>query len=239
MATASDGAQLEGRLGYRFRDRFLLEEALTHASRGQAHGGRDNQRLEFLGDSLLNLCVAHLIHRDQPAWDEGAMSKLRGMLVCTESLVAWSRDLGLQLRQSGGRGKAGLGPKPVADAVEALLAAVFLDAGGPGGGLPEVMRLVESRFAETIQGAELGMWAKRDAKTTLQERAAKAGLPAPSYTLLRQHGPDHAPRFSVQVATGPHAAEAEGGTRKGAETEAARRLLDLLDAGGDSGSPKP
>ncbi|HJU84769.1 MAG TPA: ribonuclease III domain-containing protein [Holophagaceae bacterium] len=239
MAKPRDPARLEGRLGYSFRDRALLEEALTHASRHASGGGRDNQRLEFLGDALLNLCAAHLIHRDQPAWDEGPMSKLRGLLVCTDSLVAWAEDLGLELRHGAGRGRAP-GAKPLADAVEALLAAVFLDAGGPeGGGLSAVLALVEARFSATIRSAELGMWEQRDAKTTLQERAAKAGLPAPAYTLVGQHGPAHAPRFTVRVRAGAREAEAEAGTRKGAETQAARTLLADWDAEHDGASPKP
>jgi ribonuclease-3 len=236
MAKPKDPAPLEGRLGHRFREPRLLEEALTHPS--GSRGGRDNQRLEFLGDALVNLCAAHLIHRELPDWDEGAMSKLRGLLVCTESLAAWAQDLGLTLRQE--KGRAAFGPKPQADAMEALLAAVFLDAGGPeAAGLAAVQRLVEARFGPTVREATPGMWAKKDAKTTLQERAAKLGLPAPSYTLLGQDGPDHAPRFRVRAETGPYKAEASGGTRKGAETEAARRLLDLLDAAPHAGSPQP
>ncbi|GLH69802.1 ribonuclease 3 [Geothrix rubra] len=229
MAARRDGtAALEARLGHAFRNPAFLREALTHASSGR---GRDNQRLEFLGDALLNFCVALAIHRERPDWEEGPMSKLRGVLVCTEALHAWALDLGLDQALSSA-GRTALGPKPLADAVEALLAAVFLDAQAAGGdGASRVQALVEARHLAAIRSADPGLWTRRDAKTTLQETTARLGLPAPAYTLLGQSGPDHAPRFSVRAATGPHVAEAEGNTRKKAETEAARKLLDLLGPG--------
>ena len=218
-------AALEARLGHVFANRIHLEEALTHASTGK---GRDNQRLEFLGDALLNFCVALIIHRERPDWEEGPMSKLRGVLVCTEALHEWALDLGMgRLLAAGGHTR--MGPKPLADAVEALLAAMYLDVQAAGGnGAAEVLRLVETRHLEAIRCADPGLWTRRDAKTTLQETAARLGLPAPAYELLEQSGPDHAPRFAVRARTGPHVAEAEGPTRKKAETVAARKLLDQL-----------
>jgi ribonuclease-3 len=224
-ARTDDTATLEARLGHVFGNPALLKEALTHASSGK---GRDNQRMEFLGDALLNFCVALAIHRERPDWEEGPMSKLRGVLVCTEALHEWALDLGLgRLLASGGRAR--MGPKPLADAVEALLAAVYLDAQAAGGkGADEVLRLVEARHLAAIRSADPALWARRDAKTTLQETVARLGLPAPAYELLEQSGPDHAPRFAVRARTGPHVAEAEGPTRKKAETEAARKLLDRL-----------
>ncbi len=224
-------AELEARLGHAFRSPDLLREALTHASSGQ---GRDNQRLEFLGDALLNFCVALAIHRERPDWQEGPMSKLRGVLVCTEALHHWALDLGLD-RLLASAGRARLGAKPLADAVEALLAAVFLDAQAAGqDGAALVARLVEARHLEAIRKADAGLWTRRDAKTTLQETLARLGLPAPAYEMLEQSGPDHAPRFSVRVSAGSRGAEAQGATRKKAETEAARKLLDLLDQGSRS-----
>lgn len=222
---ADQRAGLEERLGYTFRDRALLEEALTHASTGRR---RDNQRMEFLGDALLNVCAALLIYREQPDWQEGPMSKLRGMLVCTEALQDWAKDLGLAT-SLGSHSKKKLGSKPMGDAVEALLAAVFLDVGATGGeGTAVVLKLVESRHLKTIREAHLGMWSRRDAKTTLQEAAASLGLAAPIYLQVARSGPDHAPRFRVKAAVGDHSAEGEGATLKKAETEAARRLLDIL-----------
>lgn len=222
MAPPSDRATLQAALGHTFRDTALLDEALTHAS----SGGRDNQRLEFLGDALLNAAAAALIYRMRPDWEEGAMSKLRNLLVRTETLAAWAADLGVELRQSMGKAKSRMGAKPMADALEALLGAVYLDGGEEG--FAAVTRLVETRFGCSIREAHEGLWAQADPKTTLQERAASLGLPKPVYTLLSQAGPDHAPRFRVQAAIGLKRSEAEGGSRKAAEVEAARHLLQQL-----------
>jgi ribonuclease-3 len=219
MGQGSDRARLEAALGHTFRDPALLAEALTHAS----FGGRDNQRLEFLGDALLYAATAELIHRLRPDLEEGAMSKLRILLVRTEALAAWASDLGLELRQSMGKAKSRMGAKPMADALEALLGAVYLDSGTAG--FAAVQKLVEGRFGTAVREGHAGLWTQADPKTTLQERAAGLGLPKPVYTLLSQEGPDHAPRFRVEAAVGDRAAEAEGGTRKAAEAEAARRLL--------------
>ncbi|HJV90385.1 MAG TPA: ribonuclease III domain-containing protein [Holophagaceae bacterium] len=215
---------LEARLGYTFQDRRLLEEALTHASTGKA---RDNQRLEFLGDAFVNLGATLLIHRLQPTWEEGPMSKLRGLLVCTDSLAEWARDLGLELRRGGqAKGRVAFGNKPMADALEALLAAVYLDATARGlDGLPLVADLVARRFEAAVRAAHPGLWEHRDAKTTLQERAATLGLAAPVYTLVDRSGPDHAPAFRVNVQVGAMIAVASGATLKKAEAEAARALL--------------
>ena len=221
MAPSADRARLQAALGHSFRDGALLDEALTHAS----SRGRDNQRLEFLGDALLNAAVAALIFRLRPDWEEGAMSKLRTLLVRTETLAEWAADLGVALRQSMGKTKARMGAKPMADALEALLGAVYLDGQD---GFAAVMRLAEARFGAAIRAAHEGLWAQADPKTTLQERAAHLNLPKPVYTLLSQAGPDHAPRFRVQAAVGPRTTEAEGGSRKSAEVEAARQLLKQL-----------
>ncbi|HZU53232.1 MAG TPA: ribonuclease III [Holophagaceae bacterium] len=222
MASSKNRAPLQAALGHSFRDASLLEEALTHAS----SGGRDNQRLEFLGDAILNAAAAALIHRLRPDWEEGSMSKLRNLLVRTETLAEWAGDIGVELRQSMGKAKARMGVKPMADALEALLGAVYLDGGEQG--FAAVARLVEARFGRAIREAHEGLWAQADPKTTLQERAASLGLPKPVYTLLSQAGPDHAPRFQVRAAVGSKTAQAEGGSRKGAEVEAARQLLEQL-----------
>jgi len=220
--------ELEVRLDYRFADPGLLQEALTHASAGAT---RDNQRLEFLGDALLNFAVALLLHRERQDWQEGPLSKLRGVLVRTESLYLWAKDLGLDqaLKSVHPRKAPPMGPKPLADAVEALLAALFLDAQNSGrDGTAQVLRLVEQRFLAAIRAAQPGTWTLLDPKTHLQETAARLGLPAPVYAQLSQTGPGHAPRFSVEVRVGAHSGQADGPSRKGAEGLAAQRLLDLI-----------
>ncbi len=165
------------------------------------------------------------------------MSKLRHLLVSTEALHAWAQDLDLPLRTSGGAGAPAklktAFRKPLADAVEALLAAVFMDRHLEGGdGLAAVLRLLEGRYLEEIQRAEVGVWESHDPKTTLQERAAALGLPHPSYELAGRRGPDHAPRFQVRVRVGPHEALAEEGSRRGAEAKAAAGLLAKLSREG-------
>jgi ribonuclease-3 len=229
---------LEEGLGYQFRDPGLLAAALTPPSAGLP---TDNQRLEFLGDSVLHLGVSLLVFREHPQWAEGALSKLRGMLVCTDALHQWAKDLKLEL---------GRGPRsprkpgavdlrnPLADAVEALLAAVFLDAQAQGeDGLDTVRAILERRFLEEIRAAYVGIWETRDSKTTLQERAAALVLPPPAYALLERSGPDHAPSFRVQVTLGERMATATAGTLKRAQTEAARALLRSLESDAGSGRP--
>lgn len=227
MGPSRRSAALETRLGYSFHDPSLLQEALTHASFGAAH----NQRLEFLGDALVNYCVAFLIHRERPDLQEGPMSKLRGLLVCTEALAAWAEALALPIRM-GTKGRTpGPGLKPKADAMEALLAAIHLDSAKAGkDSLAPLLSLVETRFLLSIREAHPGLWQQKDAKTTLQERAAALGLAAPVYTMLRQEGPDHAPRFTAQVTVGELAEQATGSTLKKAEADAARKLLARLAA---------
>ena len=230
MTAAPAASPLEARLGHAFKDSTLLSAALTPPSAGvPAH----NQRLEFLGDALLNAAAALLIHRQHPEWEEGGMSKLRGMLVCTESLHRWALDLGVELRtgpRSPRRGQVHAGPrKPLADAVEALLAAAYLDVEASGSqGFPALVRLVELRFGAEIQSAYPGVWEERDSKTTLQELAAARGWLAPAYKLLERSGPDHRPRFLVEAEVGGKAVRAAAGTIREAEADAARGLLKQL-----------
>lgn len=213
---------------YKFRDNGLLDLALTHGSAGR---GQDNQRLEYLGDALLNFCVARLIYHEQPDWPEGAMSKLRGMLVCTDALHDWAQELGLTLT-TGARApkQPGALRKPLADAVEALLAAIYLDAEDlRNGGLKAVMDMVAHRHLDAIRSAHLGMWEHRDSKTTLQEKAVALGFPAPCYEQISRSGPDHEPTFKVRVSVGELQAEANAGNLKQAEILAARDLVKQLD----------
>jgi ribonuclease-3 len=219
---------IKATLQYQFKDPNLLDLALTHGSAGR---GQDNQRLEYLGDALLNFCVARLIYQEQPDWPEGAMSKLRGMLVCTDALHDWASELGLSLT-AGARApkQPGALRKPLADAVEALLAAIYLDAeDSKQNGLEAVMTMVSGRHLEAIRSGHLGMWEHRDSKTTLQERAAALGFPTPCYAQISRVGPDHQPTFRVRVSVGELQAEANAGNLKQAEILAARELVEHLD----------
>lgn len=220
---------IEKRLGYDFRDINLLKVALTPPSAGLPI---DNQRLEFLGDSVLHLCVSNLVYREHPKWSEGALSKLRGLLVCTDTLYQWAQDLEIKL-EMGPRSPRSPGAvnlrNPLADALEAVLAAVFLDAqAGYGDAFGTVQAIIERRFLKEVQTAFIGIWKLRDSKTTLQERAAAMAMPRPTYKLIKRLGPDHFPTFTVQVNLGELKATATAGTLKGAQTEAARALLHLM-----------
>jgi ribonuclease-3 len=221
---------IENQLGYHFRDVGLLKVALTPPSAGLPI---DNQRLEFLGDSVLHLCVSNLVYREHPKWDEGSLSKLRGLLVCADTLYQWAQDLGIKLEigpRSPKNMEAVNSRNPLADSLEAVLAAVFLDVQINGGdAFGTVQAIVESRFLQEIQDAFIGIWKSRDSKTTLQERAAAMVLPRPIYKLINRFGPDHLPAFTVQVNLGELKANATSGTLKGAETEAARALLRLME----------
>ena len=194
----------------------------------------DNQRLEFLGDSVLHLCVTLLVYREHPQWAEGALSKLRGLLVCTDALHEWALDLGIALER-GPRSPRKAGAvnlrNPLADAVEALLAAVFQDASAQGKDpLATVLAIVERRCLPEIQRAYQGVWETRDTKTTLQEKGAILALPPPVYELVERSGPDHAPVFSVRVKLGDREATASAGTLKRAQAAAAAILLQALEA---------
>ena len=226
--TDSIRKDVEAAIQYQFRDANLLDLALTHGSAGR---GQDNQRLEFLGDALLNFCVARLIYQEQPDWPEGAMSKLRSMLVCTDALHEWAQELGLSLT-TGARApkQPGALRKPLADAVEALLASIYLDVeGSRNSGLEAVIAIVARRHLVAIRSAHLGMWEHGDSKTTLQEKAAVLGFPAPCYELISRSGPDHQPIFKVRVSIGELQAEAKAGNLKQAEILAARDLVKHLD----------
>lgn len=223
---------LEERLGYRFREPAYLAKALTPPSAGLPE---DNQRLEFLGDSVLHLCVTLLVYREHPQWAEGALSKLRGMLVCTDALHQWALDAGVALtlgpRSPRKAGAVNL-RNPLADSMEALLAAVYLDASAQGeDALATVLGLVERRCLAEIRRAYPGVWEARDTKTTLQEKGAVLELAPPVYELLERSGPDHAPAFTVRVKLGTREATAKAGTLKRAQAEAARILLQQLEGG--------
>ncbi len=228
----SGGTDLERRLGYRFRDPSLLKQALTHPSSGVVP---DNQRLEFIGDSLFGAALSLLLFREKPDWPEGSMTKLRHLLVSTDSLHGWAADLQLRLQLPPKGDPSHLKTafrKPLADAVEALLAAVFLDARRVGeDGFSSVCALVEKRFLDPVRSAKADSWERHDTKTTLQERAAGQGLPTPNYETMGRSGPDHAPTFTVRVTVGPHQAEASARTLKQAQIEAARKVLEALPAG--------
>jgi ribonuclease III len=214
---------LEARVGYTFKDRALFKKALTHASVRQASAKRrDNERLEFLGDRVLGLAIAELLSEVYPSASEGELARLFNRLVrggtCAE--VARTLDLGPALvlseseAGSGGRDKETI----LADACEALLAAVFLEAGYDKA--REVVRL------HWMPKLERDPATAPDAKSALQEWAQGQGLELPSYIEVAREGPDHAPRFTSEVRIkGRKPARGEGASKRAAEQAAAATLL--------------
>ncbi|MGM9615342.1 MAG: ribonuclease III [Oscillospiraceae bacterium] len=221
--------ELEERLGYEFRDSRYLENALTHSSyANEREGLHSNERLEFLGDSVLGFCAAKNLCRLYPEMPEGGMTRLRAELVCEASLhtVARSLELGRYIRlgrneeYNGGRERVSI----LADAVEAIIAAIYLD-----GGLEPAERFIEERILKDIEAGRRP--ARTDYKTQLQELLQKEGGAAPAYSIIGESGPDHNKSFTARVALHDGAcAEGTGKSKKEAEQNAAKAALELLKA---------
>ena len=220
----ADVASLEDRLAYHFKDPHLLACALTHVSAAGGAAGRSKnyQRLEFLGDRVLGLAIAEMLFTAFPKASEGELSQRLSELVrrdtCAEVALVW--DVGPYLKLGGGDMQSGgRSSRPIlADVCESIIGAVFLD-----GGYEAAKALVERGFAERMR-AEHRL--PRDPKTVLQEWAQGRGLPTPTYHLVEQTGPDHAPRFQVEARVGPlEAATGSAATKRAAEQDAAQNLL--------------
>ena len=220
-------AQLADRLGHRFSDPGLLEHALSHRSWcAETPGQPSNERLEFLGDSVLGLVVTHHIFVTYPELAEGELAKLRAAVVNSVTLaeVAADLDLGPALRLGRGEDASGGREKPsiLADAVEALIGAVYLD-GGWQAAARVVMELLRTRIASAATGP-----GSDDYKTRLQELTAQLGRLAPAY-VLTEHGPDHAKQFVASVALdGEVLGQGAGRSKKQAEQAAAREAWGAL-----------
>jgi ribonuclease-3 len=215
---------LSEKLGYQFRDEALLKRALTHAG---ADSARSNERLEFLGDRVLALVVSENLYRLYPGEDEGALTRRVHALVRWEACARIAEEIGLWdhliLTRSEAAGGRARGPI-IGSACEAVIAALYLD-GGMEAARGFIERLWQPMFDDP--GAD-----SRDAKTRLQEWAQARGRDsaAPVYTLKTQTGPDHAPRFVVEVrVTGVEPLTGEGGSKRQAEQDAATRLLARIE----------
>src|SRR6266404_5525478 len=253
-----DAASLEKTMGHVFAAPQLLNQALTHSSQareveslrpGSTERASDNEQLEFLGDAVLGLVTAEALFRRFPEFSEGQLSKLRAHLVSKNHLIhaAERLELGKYLRlgrgeeKSGGRNKAAI----LVDALEAILGAVYLDAGLEAARsfvlrhivVPELEQFVSSGQAATVT----------DYKSALQERLKAVGRPQPVYVLVKETGPEHRKTFTIEarlIESGEEqpefVARAEGPTKKNAEQLAARQVLEYLsqvDIGGLRGSP--
>lgn len=232
---------LEARIGYRFKDRGLLEHALTHKSRAaeDASGGViDNESLEFLGDAVLGLVVADALFHQYPGSTEGQKSKIKAAVVSMHSLARHADRMGLGEHLILGRGEEKTGGRAkqalLADAYEALIAAIFLD-----GGLDAAGAFLRRELKDALDAGTTPMFG-RDYKSALQERLQALGRPLPEYRVSGEAGPDHRKIFSVDVVVGGQAlGSAAGKAKKEAEQEAARLALVQLDLdagiGGETG----
>lgn len=219
---------LESKLGYAFRDRALLVNALTHSSYANENRGKScdsNERLEFVGDSVLGMVVATRLYERYPDMPEGRMTRLRAQLVCEESLhaVALELELGKYIRlgrgeeHSGGRNRTSI----LADAVEALIAAMYLD-----GGLDVARSFITARLLSDLADEEC---AGADSKTELQELIQRKSGQSLAYEMLSESGPDHDKVFTARVLlNGESVGEGAGRTKKEAEQSAAREALRRL-----------
>ncbi|HJC40905.1 MAG TPA: ribonuclease III [Candidatus Intestinimonas pullistercoris] len=221
--------KLEERLGYTFQNRRLLENALTHSSyanENKAKGESSNERLEFLGDSVLGMVVADHLYRNHPDMPEGELTRTRAALVCEESLVevAGQLELGQYLKLGRGEDAGGGRQRPSiqADAVEAVIAAVYLD-GGIGSARKLITRFILTNNRREQEGVI------RDFKTALQELVQRESGQVLTYHLLGESGPDHAKVFSVAVElNGKPLGAGEGRSKKEAEQAAAKAAVEKL-----------
>ncbi len=216
--------RLERAFGYQFDQPELLRQALTHRSHSSPH----NERLEFLGDSVLNCTVATLLYMRFPNVKEGDLSRLRASLVRQETLAEIGEKLALGdvLRLGEGELKSGGFRRPsiIADALEALFGAVFLD-----GGFDEAQRVIGELYHARLEAIDPSK-AGKDAKTSLQEYLQARHLPVPTYTLKATHGDAHAQQFSVSCIVPALQIETrgQGPSRRAAEQQAAQAVLDGL-----------
>lgn len=221
--------ELEAKIGYSFKDRALLRTALTHSSyANERHGGdcQSYERLEFLGDSILGLITAEFLYAHEPRLPEGRMTKLRAELVCESSLyrVALKLELGKHMRL--GRGEEHTGgrqrPSILADMVEAIIAAMYLDSG-----MEQSRRFVLDMILKDAPIDE--SHTNADYKTRLQELVQRKSDQHISYTMTGESGPDHNKLFSFSVSiNGVPAGEGSGRTKKEAEQMAAMKALEAL-----------
>jgi ribonuclease III len=226
MATEFDARGLEERLGYEFRDRQLLDAALTHASALPAGVVRTSEQLEFLGDAVVDLVIADLLLKTLPYYNEGELSKLRAQLVRTSTLATKARELGLGAAmrlgrgedRSGGRSKASI----LAATYEAVVGAIYRDAG-----FHRAKAIVGRHFQREISAIDTLV--DQDWKTLLQERTQAQFRVVPQYRLVAQQGPAHARQFTSEVWVNDECvASGEGASKREAEQHAARAALTRL-----------
>ena len=216
--------ELENKLGYHFHDRRLLEHALCHSSyANERHWDRlqNNERLEFLGDAVLELATSEFLYQNYPTMPEGEATRTRASIVCEQTLALCARDLGLGEWLKLGKGEELTGGRDrdsiTSDAMEALLGAIYLD-----GGFANAKEFVHHFILNDIEHKKLFY----DSKTILQEQIQSETEEPIHYELVKEEGPDHNKRFTVNVVLGEKVlGSGSGRTKKAAEQEAAYRAL--------------
>ena len=221
-------SELEKKLDYQFHDRQYLAMALTHSSYANESKGRAvcNERLEFLGDSVLGVVVADYLYKNHPEMPEGDLTKTRAALVCEKALCKYSTQLGVGEflllsngeKHSGGRTR----PSILADAFEAIIAAIYLDSG-----MEEARKFILTYIIPAIQSQKQRSF--KDYKTVLQEIIQQNPGEQLSYVLVGESGPDHKKHFTVEVRLNNNVVGKGGGrSKKEAEQQAAREALELM-----------
>lgn len=219
-------ARLEGNLGYRFRERALLAQALRHTSAAHEQGAPSFERLEFLGDAALSHAVAELLFRRWPDLSEGELTRARAFLVREKTLAALASklDLGAALELGSGLSQPSAGAALLADAMEAVLGAVLLD-----GGWRALRNLVQRLMRPLLEELRVENLFLEEPKSTLQELAQRDGLALPVYRLLAVEGPAHNQIYVFEVELGGRVlATGEGSSKRSAQQAAARGALEAM-----------
>ena len=216
---------LEQAIGHTFADIALLDLAMTHPSYALQHKCKDNQRLEFLGDAVLEVCVSRVLYEKFPKLKEGMLTRRRAALVCEANLAQAARKFGLGSYLKLDRGEEVVGgrenPSILADTMEAVIAAVYLD-----GGMDEAARLIDLAMGDYESAAR----SDRDAKSALQEYLQSLGEETPTYEIIAQDGPPHARVFTARVlrADGTELGRGQGVRKQRAEEAAAQMAMRVL-----------
>lgn len=215
--------RLENRLGYTFENIALLKQALTHRSKGKVN----NERLEFLGDALLETILSDTLYHLRPTASEGDLTRLRATMVRGVTLAILAGDLGLKDFMRVGSGELRTGgyqrESTLADAFEAVIAAIYLDSGSFDTTFSVVGKLYQQQLAELPEAQAL-----KDPKTRLQELLQSRNLPKPEYQQLAISGPDHDKKFEISCHVDEHTTTAVGSSKKKAEQAAAEAMLASL-----------
>ncbi len=211
-------AEIEGKIGYRFRQVALLQEAFTHKTYAHAHGGEDNERMEFLGDTVLQFAVTDYLYRTYPEKSEGELTRLRAKIVCEETLLTVVDGLGLRGYLQIEGGKDNVGKKTFSSLFETVTGAIYLD-----GGYERAKDFIfRSGLIERADNPR-----EKDSKTLLQEYLQSLREPPPQY-VCQKVGKDNAPTFYCTATATGRTATGEGKSKKRAEQQAAEALLRLL-----------